>query len=326
MSATVYYDKDANLEVLRPKTIAIVGYGSQGHAQAQNLRDNGFKVLVAEVPGTHNFELAAKHGFKPMTAAEASQRRRHRPAPDAGRGPARRLLQGDRPEPDGRQGPGLLPRVQHPLRPDRPAQGRRRLHGRAQGAGASRPPGLRGGRGRSRLVRRRAGRDGQGPRPRHRPRLRHRLGPGGDPRDDLQGRDRDRPLRRAGRPLRRRLRARQGRVRDADRGRLPARDRLLRVHARAEAHRRPPLPGRPELHEIFRQRHRRVRRLPHRQAHRQRGDAAARCRRSSPRSATAASPATGSWRTRPTGRTSGPAAGRSVRASWKRSAASSGRR
>ncbi len=73
MSATVYYDKDANLEVLKPKTIAIVGYGSQGHAQAQNLRDNGFKVLVAEVPGTHNFELAAKHGFKPMTAAEASR-------------------------------------------------------------------------------------------------------------------------------------------------------------------------------------------------------------------------------------------------------------
>jgi ketol-acid reductoisomerase len=73
MSAKIYYDKDADLEILRTKTIAIIGYGSQGHAQALNLRDNGFEVVVAEVPGTANFGLAAKHGFNPESASEASR-------------------------------------------------------------------------------------------------------------------------------------------------------------------------------------------------------------------------------------------------------------
>jgi len=73
MNARIYYDKDADLEALKKKTIAIIGYGSQGHAQALNLRDSGFKVVVAEVPGTHNFSLAKEHRFEPTTAAEASQ-------------------------------------------------------------------------------------------------------------------------------------------------------------------------------------------------------------------------------------------------------------
>jgi ketol-acid reductoisomerase len=73
MSARIYYDRDADLEVLKPKTIAIIGYGSQGHAQAQNLRDNGFKVIVAQRPGGRNAELAASHGFDPVSAAEASR-------------------------------------------------------------------------------------------------------------------------------------------------------------------------------------------------------------------------------------------------------------
>ena len=47
--AKVYYDKDANLAVLRGKKIAVIGYGSQGHAQAQNLRDSGLKVIVSEL-------------------------------------------------------------------------------------------------------------------------------------------------------------------------------------------------------------------------------------------------------------------------------------
>lgn len=73
MSAKIYYDRDADLTVLKPRTIAIIGYGSQGHAQALNLRDNGFKVVVAEVPGSRNFELAVEHGFSPVSAAEASR-------------------------------------------------------------------------------------------------------------------------------------------------------------------------------------------------------------------------------------------------------------
>lgn len=73
MPAKVYYDKDANLDVLKGKKIAIIGYGSQGHAQAQNLRDSGLEVIVADLPGTENWKLAEEHGFKPMLAAEAAK-------------------------------------------------------------------------------------------------------------------------------------------------------------------------------------------------------------------------------------------------------------
>jgi len=73
MPAKVYYDSDANLDVLKGKKIAIIGYGSQGHAQAQNLRDSGLDVIVADLPDTDNWNLAVEHGFKPMTAAEAAK-------------------------------------------------------------------------------------------------------------------------------------------------------------------------------------------------------------------------------------------------------------
>ncbi len=70
----VYYEKDANITVLKDKTVAIIGYGSQGHAHAQNLRDSGVRVLVGQRPGGANFDLAKEHGFEPMTAAEAAQK------------------------------------------------------------------------------------------------------------------------------------------------------------------------------------------------------------------------------------------------------------
>ncbi len=71
--AEMYYDKDANLAVLKGVKVAIIGYGSQGHAQAQNLRDSGVDVIIAELKGTPNFKIAEEHGFKPVTAAEASK-------------------------------------------------------------------------------------------------------------------------------------------------------------------------------------------------------------------------------------------------------------
>jgi ketol-acid reductoisomerase len=52
--------------------VAVIGFGSQGHAQAQNLRDSGVDVVVSEVPGTPNYDLAVKYGFKPVAAAEAA--------------------------------------------------------------------------------------------------------------------------------------------------------------------------------------------------------------------------------------------------------------
>jgi ketol-acid reductoisomerase len=72
MPATMYYDQDADLRLLKGKRIAIIGYGSQGHAQAQNLRDSGCDVIVGQRPGSENYDAAIRHGFKPVSAAEAA--------------------------------------------------------------------------------------------------------------------------------------------------------------------------------------------------------------------------------------------------------------
>ena len=74
MAAKVYYDDDADLSLLKGKTISIIGYGSQGHAQAQNLRDSGCAVLVGQRPGGPNYDLAISHGFMPVSAAEAAEK------------------------------------------------------------------------------------------------------------------------------------------------------------------------------------------------------------------------------------------------------------
>ena len=68
-----YYDKDVPEGVLDGKTVAVIGYGSQGHAHAQNLRDSGVKVIVGQRPGSANYGLAVKHGFEPVSAAEAAK-------------------------------------------------------------------------------------------------------------------------------------------------------------------------------------------------------------------------------------------------------------
>src|SRR6478672_8259670 len=73
MPAKVYYDDDANLALLKDKTIAILGYGSQGHAQAQNLRDSGCNVIIGQRKGSPNYELAVSHNFKPVPLADATK-------------------------------------------------------------------------------------------------------------------------------------------------------------------------------------------------------------------------------------------------------------
>ncbi len=73
MPAKIYYEDDADLSLLKNKTIAILGYGSQGHAQAQNLRDSGCKVIIGQRPGSANYELAVSHGFQPASLAEATK-------------------------------------------------------------------------------------------------------------------------------------------------------------------------------------------------------------------------------------------------------------
>jgi ketol-acid reductoisomerase len=71
--AKIYYDRDANLNLLRGKTIGIIGFGSQGHAHAQNLRDSGCQVVVAALPGSQSRKAARKGGFEVATAAEVAK-------------------------------------------------------------------------------------------------------------------------------------------------------------------------------------------------------------------------------------------------------------
>jgi len=66
--ATIYYDKDCDLALLEGKVIGIIGYGSQGHSQAQNLRDSGLQVIVAEAEGSPGWDKAKEDGFEVLTA------------------------------------------------------------------------------------------------------------------------------------------------------------------------------------------------------------------------------------------------------------------
>ncbi len=72
--AKVYYDKQVSIEILKKKTIAIIGYGAQGRAHALNLRDSKVKVIVAELKGSVNYTQAKRDGFIPVDAAEAAKK------------------------------------------------------------------------------------------------------------------------------------------------------------------------------------------------------------------------------------------------------------
>ena len=69
----VYYDQDADFGVLQGKKIAVVGYGSQGHAQALNLKDSGLDVVVALHQGSASWAKAEAAGLTVLTVAEAAQ-------------------------------------------------------------------------------------------------------------------------------------------------------------------------------------------------------------------------------------------------------------
>ena len=179
----------------------------------------------------------------------------------AGHGGAIGLSRRGAAEPARRRAPDVRPRLQHPLRRGRSARRHRRRHGRPEGPGSPGAAAVRGGRRSSGAVRGPPRRDRDGSRPHPGLRARHRRRTRRHPGDDLRRGDRDRPVRRAGRAVRRHHRAGAGRLRDAGRRGLPAGARLLRDDARAEIDRRPHVPGRPAVHALLDQRHRRVRRL-----------------------------------------------------------------
>ena len=73
MPAKIYYDKDADLALLKNKTIAILGYGSQGHAHTLNLKDSGVNVVVGLYEGSKSIDVAKKQGVEVLTVADAAK-------------------------------------------------------------------------------------------------------------------------------------------------------------------------------------------------------------------------------------------------------------
>src|SRR5438045_6886441 len=74
MPAKVYSDKDADLGVLRNKVLAVLGFGSQGHAHALNLKDSGLKVIIGLYEGSKSIPVAQEKGFEVVSTAEAVRR------------------------------------------------------------------------------------------------------------------------------------------------------------------------------------------------------------------------------------------------------------
>jgi len=71
MALNIYYDKDCDINIIKSKKVAMIGFGSQGHAHALNLRDSGVDVVVGLRKGSKSWEKAEKHGFKVLPVAEA---------------------------------------------------------------------------------------------------------------------------------------------------------------------------------------------------------------------------------------------------------------
>ena len=123
MAAKIYTTKDAPIAPLKKKTLAVIGFGSQGHAHALNLKDSGLKVIVGLYPKSKSREVAKKLGFEVMDTAEAVQGSRRDLRRHAGHRDSCRLQQGHRAEPHQGQNPALLPRFCRSLQDDHLPEG-----------------------------------------------------------------------------------------------------------------------------------------------------------------------------------------------------------
>ena len=72
--ARIFYQEDCNLSLLDGKTIAIIGYGSQGHAHALNLKESGCNVIIGLYEGSKSWKRAEEQGFEVYVAAEAAKK------------------------------------------------------------------------------------------------------------------------------------------------------------------------------------------------------------------------------------------------------------
>ena len=68
----VYYDKDCDINIIKSKTVAMIGFGSQGHAHAENLRDSGVNVVIGVREGGSSWRKASAKGFEVLSVADAS--------------------------------------------------------------------------------------------------------------------------------------------------------------------------------------------------------------------------------------------------------------
>ncbi len=270
----VYYDRDADLNLIKGKKVAIIGYGSQGHAHALNLRDSGVKeVAVALRKGSQGVKKAEAEKLKVMEVADAAKWAdvmmmltpdelqadiyRDHLAANMKQGTALMFAHGlnihfnlIEPRADldvlmiAPKGPGHTVRSEYARGAGVPCllAIHKDASGNAHDLGLSYGSAIGGGR---------AG-------------IIETIVPRGM---------RDRSVRRAGGAVRRARGADEGRLRDAGRGRLRARDGLFRMRARGEADRRPDLRGRHRQHELLGLQHRRVRRICLRPARGERGDA-----------------------------------------------------
>ena len=116
MAVEIFYDDDADLSIIQGRKVAVIGYGSQGHAHALSLRDSGVDVRVGLPEGSKSRAKAEDEGLRVVTPAEASRRGRPDHGAGAGPGAAQALRRVDRAEPEGRRRALLRPRLQHPLR------------------------------------------------------------------------------------------------------------------------------------------------------------------------------------------------------------------
>ena len=103
--ANIYYQEDCNLSLLEGKTIAIIGYGSQGHAHALNAKESGCHVIIGLYEGSKSWAKAEAQGFEVYTAAEAAKK-------------ADIVQERYRTESGRRQYADVCTRLQHPLQPD----------------------------------------------------------------------------------------------------------------------------------------------------------------------------------------------------------------
>ena len=226
----VFYDRDADVNLIKGKKVGIVGYGSQGHAHANNLKDSGVAdVAVALRPGSASIRKAQDAGLAVMTTAEAAAWADVLMVltPDE----LQSALYAGEIRDHLREGAALA--FAHGLAihfsPDRAPLRSRRVHGRAQGAGPHGAFGICRRRRRAVPARGAPGRLGQCDRNRPFLCLGDRRRPRGHPRNQLPRGMRDRPVRRAVGPVRRVDGADHRRLRNPGRGRLCAGNGLFRV-------------------------------------------------------------------------------------------------